>query len=54
MLEAAGAVVSTDSESESEALTKMKKQKEIVQFKWTPEWEDKLEEILMANFFDFH
>jgi len=50
----AGAVYSTDSESEAENMHKMEKEKDLVQFKWTPEWEERLEEILMRNYFDFH
>ena len=50
----AGVVVATDSESESEYLQRNKGDLEIVSFKWTPEYEDKLEDILMKNYFDFH
>lgn len=46
---AAGVVATTDSESEYEAGNK-----NIVPFKWTTEWEDKLEELLTKNYFDFH
>lgn len=49
-----GAVVSTDSESESEFIQRNKGNREVVSFKWTPEYEDKLEEILMKHYFDFH
>jgi hypothetical protein len=53
-LKASGAVVSTDSESESEFIQRHKGNREVVSFKWTPEYEDKLEEILMKHYFDFH
>ena len=42
-----GAVVTTDSESEAP------KDKEVVPFKWTPENEEQLEDILTSNMFDF-
>lgn len=48
-----GAVVSSDSESESEYIQRNKGNREVVPFKWSPEYEDKLEEILMKHYFDF-
>jgi hypothetical protein len=46
--------MSTDSESESEVVRLQRQSKEVMPFKWTPEMEDKLEELLMNNYFDFH
>jgi hypothetical protein len=46
--------VSTDSESECDYIERIKGDREVVSFKWTPEYEEKLEEILMKNYFDFH
>ena len=43
-----------DNESESESILKWKGDRQIVPFKWTKEYEDVLEEILMRTFFDFH
>lgn len=45
----AGVVATTDSESEYEA-----GDKKVLPFKWTPTWEDKLEDILTKHYFDFH
>ncbi len=53
VFEAAGVVMSTDSE-ESERENDRRKKVPMQQFKWTPETEALLEETLMANFFDFH
>lgn len=47
-------VASTDSESEAEYLQRNRGNMEIVNFKWTPEYEEKLEDILMKHYFDFH
>ena len=49
----AGAVSATDSESESEFMTKIRGNREKAQLKWTPELEEKLEEILLKNQFEF-
>ena len=46
--------MSTDSESESEYISRIKGDRELVSFKWTEQYEDKLEELLMKNYFDFH
>ncbi len=42
------------SDSESEYEQQVKATKQMVQFKWTTEHEDQLEQILMRNFFDFN
>jgi len=49
----AGAVSATDSESETEFMTKIRGNREKGQIKWTPELEEKLEEILLKNQFEF-
>ena len=48
-----GAVSGTDSESESEFQSKIKGKRVDKAFKWTPEFEDKLEDILIKHSFDF-
>jgi len=45
----AGAVSATDSESETEFIAKLRGGREKTQFKWTPEAEEKLEELLIKN-----
>ena len=48
-----GAVSGTDSESESEFLQKIRGKRVNAAFKWTPEYEEELEEILIRHMFDF-
>ena len=48
-----GVVMTTDSESETE-IAKRRAGREAGNLKWTEELEDKLEEMLMENYFDFH
>jgi hypothetical protein len=48
-----GAVSGTDSESESEFQSKIRGNRVKHQFKWTSEYEDMLEELLMKHSFDF-
>ena len=50
---AEGVVVTTDSESETET-ARFRAGRELGQFKWSEELEDKLEDLLMENCFDFH
>ncbi|CDW79659.1 dynein assembly factor axonemal [Stylonychia lemnae] len=47
----AGAVATSESESDAEAYYRNNKQ--LIQFKWTSEYEDQLEDILIKYFFDF-
>jgi len=49
----AGAVSATDSESEPEFITQLRGGRAKGTFKWTPELEDLLEDILVKNQFDF-
>lgn len=49
-----GAIVPMTSDSESDADSIMRNNRQIIQFKWTPEYEDLLETLLMKNFFDFN
>ncbi len=53
VFEAAGVVMSTDSE-ESERESDRNKKIPMQHFRWTPELEALLEETLMATFFDFN
>jgi hypothetical protein len=46
--------MSTDSEESEIETDSRKKVVPMQQFKWTPENEELLEQILMKNFFDFH
>eukprot|EP00347_Sterkiella_histriomuscorum_P004474 403360327 len=50
--DSASVPMTSDSESDAESL--IRNQKQIIPFKWTPEYEDILENILMKNFFDFN
>jgi hypothetical protein len=45
----AGAVSATDSESETEFISKLRGGRDKSVFKWTPEAEDQLEEVLIKN-----
>lgn len=49
----AGAVSGTESESESEFVTSLRGNRRKVQFRWTTENEDELEELLIKYQFDF-
>ena len=49
----AGAVSATDSESETEFMSQLRGGRTKQPFKWTTEYEDILEEVLMKNQFDF-
>ena len=42
------------SDSESEYEQQVKASKQVVPFKWSVEYEDQLEQILIRNFFDFN
>ena len=44
--------MTTDSESENEAAKA--NGRVITQFRWTPSFEEKLEDMLTQNMFDFH
>lgn len=46
--------MSTDSEESEVELDSKRKVMTMQQFKWTPENEELLEQVLMKNFFDFH
>lgn len=48
-----GAVSGTDSESESEFQSKIRGNRVKHQFKWTSEYEDMLEDLLIKHSFDF-
>ena len=48
-----GAVSGTDSESDAEFLNKLKGGRRSTEFRWTPENEQLLEEVLMKHQFDF-
>ena len=48
-----GAVSGTDSESESEFMSKIRGSRVKQSFKWTSEYEDLLEEVLIKHSFDF-
>lgn len=48
-----GAVSGTDSESESEFMSKIRGSRVKQNFKWTTEYEDLLEEVLIKHSFDF-
>ena len=46
--------MTTDSESEADVSKAIRNKKNVVQFKWTPEYENQLEDILLKHYFDFH
>ena len=49
----AGAVSGTESESEIEFVSQLRGNRKGVTFKWTPEYEDQVEELLIKHQFDF-